>query len=76
MKSIAELSSLNKSLLNKLYEIDVVSIDQLAGKRSIDLFLQMERKYKDMNLHVLWMLDMAISEAQQNSDWINQQMQI
>lgn len=66
MKPIMNIQCLNKALIDKLLGLGIKTEEDLIKFNSVDVYIQMEKKYKDVSLHMLWILDQAISEAKKN----------
>ena len=63
MKSVMNLKTLNTSLIDKLFDIDIRTEEDLVKCNSVDVFIKLEKRYHDISLHMLWILEQAISEA-------------
>lgn len=71
MESIINLKTLNRALIDKLFDIDIKTEEDLVKCNSVDVYIKLEKKYKDISLHMLWILEQAISEAKYKSKKVN-----
>lgn len=71
MNSIMNLKTINKALAEKLLGINIRTEEDLVKKSSVDIYMLLEKKYKDISLHMLWILEQAIDEAKSNLRVLN-----
>jgi hypothetical protein len=71
MKSVMNLKTLNRALIDKLFDIDIRTEEDLVKCNSVDVYIKLEKRYKDISLHMLWILEQAISEAKHKLNTVN-----